>query len=45
MYKIYWKGSKNSGSGSPMNYEAAKHLADFLNKKHPEITHWVESVV
>lgn len=43
-YRVVWKrkGTNQEFKGEPMSYEEAKASADQMNKKHPDLYHWVE---
>ena len=44
MYKIYWKSSIHSGNGEPVTYSIASAWVIELNKKYPDIKHWLEQL-
>ena len=44
IYTVYWKHNKGySGHGEkPTTYNLAKAWVDHLNKKYPDMHHWVQ---
>lgn len=46
MYRVAWKDNETneSGHGSALSFEHATAWVISMNKKHPEMTHWVEEV-
>lgn len=46
MYKIHWKtvSEKCGCSDIAMTFELAIAFTDHMNKKYPEIKHWIQEV-
>jgi len=44
MFKIHWNSNFTSGNGSPVTYSIGKEWVKLMNKKYPEIKHYLKSV-
>ena len=47
MFAVHWEFINQesrtiTGNGQPMEYEVAKKWAESLNKRHPEINHYIK---
>ena len=42
MYRIYWESSIHKGNGNPLTYSIANAWVIALNKKYPEIKHFLK---
>ncbi len=42
MYRIYWESSIKKSNGCLMTYSNAKEYVKLLNKKYPDIKHWIK---